>query len=109
MDAEQIQFHIERKYLQCVLDLTNEGEMTNELAQLTAKVMQAMRPWNSWDEAVTKTEFLVSKFPVFSPLAQYANSMKREHDTQRTVDAMHTQLKQNNIDEALKIAQKDGS
>lgn len=106
MDSGQIQFHIERKYLQCVLDLTKVGDISNETARLTAQVMQAMRPWQSWDEAVTKTEFLVRKFPLFAPLSEYTNSMKREQDTQRTIDAMHAHLKENNIDEALKIAQQ---
>ena len=107
MDPEQIQFQIERKYLQCILDLTNAGNITNELARLSAQVMQAMRPWKSWADALTKTEFLVSKFPVFSPLVEYASAMKREQDTLHIIEAMHSHLKENNIDAAIKVAQSN--
>ncbi len=108
MDPEQIQFHVERKYLQCVLNLTNAGEMTNELAQLTAQVMQAMRPWNTWADALTKAEFFISKFPIFAPLYEFVKTYKQEEDTKRTIDAMHEQLRENNIEGALQIAQNNG-
>lgn len=105
MDPEQIQFHIEQKYLECILKLTEVGDMSNNLAQLTAQVMQTLRPWHDWDDACTKTEFFVSKFPSFTVMYEYAQSAKREADTSKTIAAMHEQLQNNNIDEALKIAQ----
>ncbi len=104
MDPKEIQRLIERRYLQCIVDLSKKNPLSDDLSRISAQVMQAMRPWNSWDEALVKSEFFVSKFPNFTDVYNYVKAMKDEQDSEKMIDLMHKHLKENDIDSALQVA-----
>lgn len=105
MDPKEIQRLVERRYLQCILDLTKTGKLLKTTVQMSARVMQAMRPWKDWNEALFKTEFFVSKFPEFADVFEYTKSIKREQDVASTIDTMHRHLKANDVESAIQVAQ----
>ncbi|MFO0703538.1 MAG: hypothetical protein U0525_02320 [Patescibacteria group bacterium] len=107
MDSVQIQFVMEKKFLQCIVDLSKSNKVDDAQIKIAAKVMQAMRPWNNWSEAELKSEFFVSKFPNFGPMFDYAKSMKMEEETTQKIELMHKHLKEDNIDAALQIAKEN--
>lgn len=103
MDSEQIQFQVERRYLQCIVDLAKINPIPKPVIKMSSQVMQAMRPWKSWDEALTKAEFLVMKFPQFEALLNFIKTIKQDEDNQKIIDQMQAHLRNNDIDQALKI------
>ena len=104
MDPKEIQRLIERRYLQCIVDFAKTTPIPRNIVRVSAQVMQAMRPWASWDEALLKTEFFVSKFPMYLALFEYVKNQKNEAANTSTIDMMHKHLRENNIDMALQIA-----
>ena len=102
----QIQFIVERRFLQRVLELSRQGVIDEVRMRQIARLMQAMRPWKSWDEALIKVRFLSEKYPEFAPLTEFVVMTHEEMHNKELIDRMHAHLQRDEIDQALAVAKQ---
>ena len=104
MDPIQIQFIVERRYLQCIAELSQRKDISIDEARESARALIASRPFLSLTDAQNKAEFIATKYPKFKDIYIHISALIREQETKNVVDKMHTHLQNDDIDAALHIA-----
>lgn len=104
MDPKEIQAKIDRQYCTILLGLINSKSTNREDTHKSATALLTLEPISSFDDAKTKLEFFVSKFPQYKDLLSYLLALEADQKVKHVVDKMHEHLRDNNIDEALKVA-----
>ncbi len=103
MDANELQEKLERKYLQILIGYLRSESIDQATTNESAQAFLALEPIATVEEAKSKMEFFVSKFPQFSDLMSHLSSLESEMKTKDIIDEMQKHLRTNNIDAALSL------
>lgn len=109
MTPNDINELVERRFLiQCLYLVENDKAKKEDLAE-PSRILLALEPFESLEEAKTKLSFMVSKYPdCFTPVLEHLDSIISENNTKEMIDKMHELLKNDQVEEALQIASSHG-
>lgn len=107
MDANELQEKLERKYLQILIEYLRSESIDQITTNESAQAFLALEPIISAEEARSKMEFFVSKFPKFSGLISYLSSLESEEKSKDIINEMQKHLRLNNIEAALSLVKTE--
>ncbi len=107
MDMEQLQHKLEKIFLRKIYVGFRDNDITVDEARRSAQKLLDFEPFSSLDEAKNKLAEFVEAFPRFIEMLSYVDSYAEELRLQKVVDKMQKLIKNESIDEALKVAQSD--
>lgn len=106
MDPNELQDKLERKYLQILIGYLRSESIDQATTNESAQAFLALEPIANMEDAKSKMDFFVNKFPKFLHLVGYLSSLESEEKTKDVVDEMQKHLRSDNIDAALSVVSK---
>lgn len=82
-----------------------DKSITPHEAKAYAQTFLAIEPFQSFEDAKAKIEQFTSQFPTLEELKTYINAYHYEQKVDAVIQKMQTYIGENNLDEALKVAQ----
>lgn len=94
---------IEEEYLKELVDRLQKGTVTTDQAKEITREFLELTPFSSAEDMETKIQSFTEKHPEFGGL--YVNFLKYEDEskTSKLLNDMRAHLKENRLDEALKL------
>ncbi len=96
---------IELQYLRLVTDALKNGEMDIDTAKASAQEFLNLLPFANLDDMKVKFQRYCIKYPSIAGLTVYIMQQMEESKTNEVLEKMRTLMKDNKIDDALKLAQ----
>jgi hypothetical protein len=104
-DMKKLTDKVEYLFLKILLGDLDSQSITVEEMKSSAKDFLTLEPFISIDDARSKVNSLVTRYPRYSELKEYMAAYEKELRTEAVIEKMRAHMKSNNLDEALKVAQ----
>lgn len=101
---EKIKGHLEYLFLKAIIQGLREESISVDDSRVFAQEFLSGEPFTSIQDAEKKAAYFASKNPVFESLITYLHAYDKEKHIDETVEKMRFYIKNNNLDEALKVA-----
>ncbi|MBI2032377.1 MAG: hypothetical protein HYT09_01905 [Candidatus Levybacteria bacterium] len=101
---EKIKGHLEYLFLKALVQGLEEESLSVEEARAFAQEFLSIEPFTSLQDAETKMESFTSRNSLFNELIIYLGAYEKEKHIDERVEKMRFYIKNNNLDEALKVA-----
>ena len=97
--------NVEIEYLRLLAKLLKKGKINRQYAQDSAKHFLTLLPFTSSDDLHDKIKSLTEKFIFLTPLHGYSVNEIDKEQTHAILNKMRDLIKNNQIDEAVKLVQ----
>ena len=94
---------IEKEYLQIIIDNLKNGRLKLEEAKTNTKEFLSLIPFSSFDDFKKKISGFVLKYPLYQKIYLSIFKIEEEEKTKQLLNRMQSFIKENKIDEALKV------
>lgn len=103
-DVKKLKTIVEYQYLKHVVEGVRNKTLSLPDAKKSAQAFLKLLPFASTDDIKNKMETYANEFSQFSFLAQYIKVYEEEQKMASVIEKMKQHIQNNNIDEALKVA-----
>ena len=104
-ELEKLTVDLEYQYLKYVMNTVRDKTLSVPDAKKSAQGFLKLLPFNSVDDVKNKISSYTPEFPFFTFLHKYMSAYDEEQKTAQVIEKMKQHIKNNNIDDALKVAQ----
>ena len=99
---------VEYLFLKKLVTGLRGGNISPVLAKESAQAFLKIEPFQNFEDAKAKIQQFVATYPLLEELKNYIDAYHYEQKVDAVIEKMQSYIGQNNLDEALKVAQNEG-
>jgi hypothetical protein len=104
---DDLRNHLEYIFLEEIVRGLRQKSISVEDSKKLAQVFLSIEPFASNEDAQAKIDKFCQDYPEFSTLKEYLTAYTKEQNIDAVIAKMREHIKNNNLDEALRVAKGD--